>query len=350
MTKSIQHINRILLFILFSTILLITEVYISKSMLYQAPYIPLAVVFDVIVIIPIMYYFFLVRPSIVPKFTIWIIFLASIASVSFLMPEKSIKYLNLLYTIIPLIEVFIIGFALFKIKSIVKQFKVQNEHSMYISDSIIHTLEGFTGSSIVINILASEISFIYFSIVGWFKIYVQKKDTEIFTYTKTSNYKVIVIALVVATLLGAIGTHFIVNIFSSVLAWIITISTLYLILYMLGDVNAAKLQPMVISKEIFYLRVANRQRVDIPLDNIMSVKQLKREHTIGEKKVDDVLELYLLNEANIEMTLENEVLVNGLLGSKKVGKVLAFYVDEPYTFVKTFEKKVIRSITKQSSQ
>ena len=340
MTKSTQQINQVILFIVFSSVLVFIELYVSRSMLYQVPYIPLAVVFDMIVIIPIMYYFILVRPNIVSKFTVWIIFLVSIAGVNFLMPQKSIKYLDMLYTIIPLVELFIIGFTLFKIKSIVKQFKHHDEDSMYVSDSIIHTLEGFTSSRIAISILSSEISFIYFSILGWFKVYVPKNDTKVFTYHETSNYRSILIAFAIATLLGAIGTHFILNIFSSMLAWIITISTLYTILYMVGDANAARLQPMIISKETFYLRVANRQRVDINLDNIISVTQRKREHTIGEKKVDDVLELYLINEANIEMTLKNDVRVNGLFGSKKVGKVLAFYVDNPYAFVKTFQTKI----------
>lgn len=79
------------------------------------------------------------------------------------------------------------------------------------------------GDGFVLGAILTELRVFYYSIVGWFRYPTVIGNGKVCSYHKTSQIKTIVIVFSILIILEGIFFHFLIQSWSEVAAWIVTI-------------------------------------------------------------------------------------------------------------------------------
>jgi len=127
-----------------------------------------------------------------------------------------------------------------------------------------------------------------------------------------------------------IAVHLVVyRLWSPVAAWVLTGLSIYGALWMLGDLQALRLRPTIITAQALMLRTGFRWEVDISWSNVIGVRRLDwQERGDGEGRLNTAV----LGEPTLELVLREPVRVRGVYGLAKTTARIGVAVDEPERF------------------
>lgn len=172
----------------------------------------------------------------------------------------------------------------------------------------------------VAAIFASELAVVGLALTGWFRRpkrgAMSMRSTGWLTYVGVFGFLLILETVVIHILLARMWTP--------VAAWVATASSLYMLLWLIGDAQAIRLHPVVVDGEKLRVMIGVRWRAAIPLSAIASVTEIK---TVP----DGALDLALI-EPTVLVTLREPVVVRGLLGIRRRADRLALTIDDPKAF------------------
>lgn len=290
---------------------------------------------DLTLLIPLIY-FLCIRKSSIPKVTVLPVFVLSMVLASQLIPSDYQQTLGYIQYLIPLIELFVIGFILYNVRKTVKAYDQQKQGKK--RQGFLETVSEATtkayGQGILANVFATEISVFHYAIIGW-NPQIEAPKGERFTYHKESGYfaffGVILFALVVETAIF----HLLLMQWSNVAAWILTAISIYSLFFVFGDFNAIRKRPMYFTEDGLVVRVGLRWTVHIPFEEIESV-----ELRIPDKEKEEFANFIVAGEANTVINLKSEATAKGLYGFKKTFNRLALNMDNRQDFQKQLSEKI----------
>jgi len=136
----------------------------------------------------------------------------------------------------------------------------------------------------------------------------------------------------IAILIEAPVLHFILLLWSSTIAWVVTISTLFLMLYMVWDYYAYLRCPITIDETYLSFHLGSKISSKIKLTDISEVKNTT---ILSDKEQENYLHLTPLIEFNTLLHFHTPQHFKTLFGKIHTGDKILIFVDDYATFKET---------------
>lgn len=304
-------------------------VLISKSTIFNAnpSILSTGITFDLLLTVPLVY-FLLIRKTSIPKTTVVPILIIGIVICSLILPTENQHYLNLFKTwVLPIVELFILSFVIFKVRKGIKHYKLNKTKSFDFFTTLKSTCYEILPKGAVIPVV-TEIAVFYYGFVHWKKR--KLKDNE-FTYHRDSGTVTLLIAIIFIVAIETITFHILLAKWNTTAAWILTFLSIYSGIQIFGFVKSMFKRPISIENDKLFLRYGIMNETTIDLANIDSIE-------ISSKDIElntETRKLSFLGELeshNLVIRLKEENTLIGLYGIKRKYKNLALHVDKKIEF------------------
>lgn len=323
-----------LLFLAVTAVMLAVEVWVVSlaNFAAQPNIIPLAVTVDIVVGVPLLYYGLVVRRKRLPLITLAPVFFLSLLSAGRILPPAQHTYLNWVELAVPVVELAVLAVIAFKLRQIVGHYRRLRPGYAYAPE----TLEASLAAAIpnvpplVATVASAEASLLSFGLAGWLRRTPRPADGRArFSYHRQGGYALILGFFAFLVLLETTVAHLLLARWSTTAAWVLTVLSVYTLIWLFGDYHAGRLQPIALGATHLHLRTGMRWRVDVPWQQVAGLDK------IGpvDKKAPGYLNLTVIGEPRLALRLKEPVVVVGLLGRTKQAAVIGLSVDDPAPFV-----------------
>ncbi|MDT7832796.1 hypothetical protein RQM59_10430 [Flavobacteriaceae bacterium S356] len=309
----------------------------SQAFVQNASALSTAITIDFLITIPFVY-FLIIRKRNIPKITVLSMFVLGIVVLSFALPEENQSLLTAIKVFaIPIVEVTVLSFVVYKTVKISRSYKEQKNSGDF------YTAMKKAASEVlpqqVAAILVTEISVVYYGFIHWRKKKLKKDE---FSYHKKSTTLSIIVGFLMVILIETFAVHFLLLKWSSVAAWILTILSAYTALQIFALARSISKRPITVDmkeKELI-LRFGFFSEWSVSLHNIREV-ELSNKDLPEDKSIVPFSPLGGLTEHNVILHFNNEEQFSGFYGLKKKASSLAIYVDDKQRFFETVENYIL---------
>lgn len=313
-------------FLIIPALLFITLIILVSSNFYT-PKLSSYVIIDFLVTIPVVYAF-LIRKGKAYKLTIITVFLIGFITASNLLPKEDSRILELVKTfIIPLIEIGVLSFIIYKSHLVYQSFKKNNKNIDFYDTIQIASKEVFPGK--LGYFLATEIAVVYYALFSWKK---KENSKHTFTYHKEGTYTGVLLGFALVVIVEIFVLHVLLVKWSVIGAWIITFLSFYTLLQIVAITKSFAKRPIYFNEEKgeLVLKHGFVGLATIPIQNIKEIETTSKE--IENKQVKYFSFLGSLSGGNTIIHLETPITYESIYGFKKEAKALALIVDEKTVF------------------
>lgn len=295
----------------------------------------IGITFDLLLTIPFIY-FLLIRNTNIPKTTIIPVLIAGMIVGTIILPPQSQYYLNLFKTwVLPIVEISIISFVIYKVRQTIKGFKVNQNPSLDFYSTLKNTCYEILPKSLVIPVV-TEIAVFYYGFIHWKKRTLNENE---FSYHRESGTVSLLIAIILIVLIETFVIHMLLIKWSELAAWILTFLSIYSGLQLFGFLKSLYNRPISIEDNRLYLRYGIMSETTIELAKINSVKISSRDFDFN-KEIRCFSFLGKLESHNVIIFLKEENSMSGLYGVKRSYSTLALHVDDKVRFVDRINKYI----------
>jgi hypothetical protein len=182
------------------------------------------------------------------------------------------------------------------------------------------------GTSRAAEVVAAEVVMASYALLSWRRRPGADGEAR-FTSHRTTDYAAVLWAFVGLILLEAFVIHIIVARWSDPAAWAVTAASLGA-LWLVGDFQAVRLNPIGVEGDRIRLRVGLRWQADIPLDAIAAVERPGAE----PRDAPGYLKATVFGDASLRLVVERPVVVRGPFGIECRCREMGISVDDPAAF------------------
>jgi hypothetical protein len=162
--------------------------------------------------------------------------------------------------------------------------------------------------------LAYEFTVFWYAAFSW-----GRSAAAGFTAYKRAGWTAIYAAFALGSVGEGIAMHFLLRRFGPFAAAAGIVLHVYMLVWMLGDLRALAVRPIVVTGDALQLRIGLRWEADIPLRLIQSVE---RGGTNG-------MRLGVIGSPNLRLVLREPVTLHGMFGIRRTSSELLLQVDDP---------------------
>ncbi|MGK7389177.1 MAG: hypothetical protein ACNS60_02460 [Candidatus Cyclobacteriaceae bacterium M2_1C_046] len=326
-------LNRSLISFGVPIILLAILILLMKSQLLVGNEIlSIAITIDLLLLVPFVY-FLLIRKSEIPNTTVVPVMIVGLLIGSYFLPKESQNYLQLFKTwALPVVEVSILIFVVVKVRGAVKEYKALKGSSPDFFNTLKSTCYKILPKKLVLP-FATEVAVIYYGFINWKNRRLQENE---FSYHKNSGTPALFGVFILLIGIETVALHFLLALWSSLAAWILTGLSLYTAIQVLGFAKSLSQRPISINGDILSLKYGILNEAEISLSDIDHI-ELSAKPLIKNKLSRALSPLGEIESHNIILHLKKEKELTGLYGMKKKFKIIAFHIDEPDQFKERIE-------------
>lgn len=319
-----------LAYLFLAAIFTLSFVFSNTSLLIKYPELAVGITLDLTLMAPLLYAFVIWKTKI-PKTTIVPFFVISTIIASNLVPADQQFYLSQIKTwVIPIIEIGVLGFLAFTVYKTVIAYRAAKDKDSDIFNVLFEVSNKLFGNKLFAKLLAFELAVIYFAFFSWRK---PKLTANTFTYHKKSGKLVLYGAIIFIIVAEAIVIHILLAEWNFYVAWILTLSSLYLSLQLFAHFKAMYQRPIEIIGDKLYVRYGLFGGGKIELRNIERIES----SMIKPNETENVKQVSLLGEIeqfNTKIQLKEKATFSGFYGKEDDYKTLLLFVDEKEEFKK----------------
>lgn len=311
-------------------------VLLPKTASFQASpeQLSIGILLDLLITIPVIYFLF-IRKTKIPKSTILYTFIGCIFLAGFILPpEQQTLVSNVQYILIPLVELGILGMLIYKIRSLNKSFRSQQDKEFDFYDKLVLACTDIF-SNRVGRLLATEISVIYY-------LFSFKKDKEVndttFTYFEKSGIKTVIYAVLFLVVAETVVVHLLVSKYNPTIALVLTLLGLYVGLQIVAIVRSLSKRLITIDFETdtLHLKYGFACQTSIPFNCIEKIEDTKK--SFSSDKGNTQLSIFdLLDTHNLTVFLNKPLILYKIYGMQKEYTSISFFIDEKDVFVNSIQ-------------
>jgi hypothetical protein len=296
----------------------------------------LAVTFDITISIPLVYYFLVVRKSKTLPFTIIVVFLLCTFIAAWILPADNHYYLDKVEKLLALGELFILIYAIIRIRKIVVSYK---KLSLHLHD-FVHNLSKATiavfGRSAIMPLLLGEINTVRYGLLFWWGKKEILPGQESYTVYKKTGYTSLWGVLCFVMLIEITAFHFLILQWSKMAAIIVTSLSIYTFIFAIADLAAVLKRPVVFNDGMLYLRIGVRWNVELDPAQISSIEKIRN----FKKDPKHILNCSLTGNPNILIKLQKPVTVYGYYGIKRIADQIVLNIDNEADFLDAVNSRI----------
>lgn len=159
---------------------------------------------------------------------------------------------------------------------------------------------------------------------------------------RRGGYPAILGALLLALAAETAVVHLVVAHYAEPLAWVLTALGIYSGMWLVGDLHAARHNPILLAGDTLHLRAGLRWQADVPLSRVRS---LRREAPSGGAHDTGAVNFVLFGSPDLWLELDGPVVVQGPFGIRRRTSVVGVGVDDPQRFAAALEERGAGSAT-----
>jgi len=338
--------------------LLLTLVVSSNILIYQLNImqplpnqVALGTLFDFIITIPLLTYFFIFRKRYSWKYVMYAALLGYGAAYLIIPHKMLTSYHNTSYIPIFLEGSFIfielyIGYKLIrKLPAIIRTFNNIFSNTSTFQVRLEEALSLHLKPSRTLDIISSEITMLYYSLFSWRKKQVSVLvNEEVFTFHKKTSFVAFYVMMIHAIAIESIGFHFLLHSWSPVISYIALLLNVYAVLLFLAEIQAIRLCPIFLTNHQLCFQIGIMKRLKVSLKDIKSVHYYEGPEKISKKEskhiFDAVLSEFIKEKPSIEIELHSPKTAKFLYGIRKNVTKIHLRPDEPQRFYEILNFKL----------
>ncbi len=314
-------------FILFSLLVVLTEwLIIQSGSLDQHNLFPLAVTLDLVIGLPLLFYFLVVRRS---KHIEWpsvlAIYLLSVGLAKLILPENEQFYLGYAIKLLVFTELGFMLYGMIKIRKVTLAFK---KAALHRNDFILNLQSAFRQVfGRPFRPAVTEVASLRYGLFFWLGRTEKAVHQQAFSLHRESGFPALMGALVFVSLIEMIAVHFLLVQYYETVALVLLVLSIYSVLFLLGYTFSVIKRPILLDEQHLEIRLGIMWQSRVALADIAEVRKLSEGETLSK----DVMNLAkpMLNSANLMLKFKSLVKLEGLYGLQKETSAIACYVDDP---------------------
>lgn len=193
----------------------------------------------------------------------------------------------------------------------------------------------------IIRIICSEMLMFYYAFVCW-----KKKspiNNNMFTLHQNSSLIAFQIMMIHAIILETLGLHWWLHEKSLILSVIILIFNIYSVIFFVGDLQAVRHNPLLVTEECMYLSLGLMKRMKIKwsdIDVIIDEPKLLTQK-LSKNTIEFIARDFEAVHPNVILQLKHPINASLFMGINKEYEQVAIRVDEPNRFKDLIKKQMI---------
>jgi hypothetical protein len=293
---------------------------------------------DFIITFPALYYFIVIRPLKKSVKNLFIVISISSVIAYLVLPAHQQQYILQVRKLMALAELLFLVYAIAKIKRIISFYKV---HQAVMADPIYNLQSAMAdalGDSLGVKIIASELAILRYGLLCWRKERSGLQESVSFSTHKEVGYVAIWCILVVAIMVEITAFHLLLLKWSHIAATIVTILSLYGLIFIVADLSAIIKRKIQISDNHLLLQTGLRWRAKTSFSNINSIKKITNDYQSESLYFKGGV---LKTSGNLLISFKTPVQIDQLYGSGKQVDTILMNIDNYDAFANTLRDKQI---------
>lgn len=190
----------------------------------------------------------------------------------------------------------------------------------------------------IIRIICSELLMFYYAFASWKKK--PQLGPHVFTLHQKSSLIAMQVMLIHATVIEMAGLHWLFHEKSVILSILLFVLNVYTVIFFLGDIQAVRHNPLLITEEGMYISLGLMKRMEIKWSNVEEVS----EAPLVGKRPKDTIEFIARDfeevKPDVILKLKYPAEATLIMGIKKKYSQVAIRVDEPTRFINVLKEYV----------
>jgi len=301
----------------------------TTTLFSQRPVLPYAVTFDLLVGIPALFYWLVVRHYRLPISSLAGVVGACLALAYWLLPVAQQAPLQTLYFLPALLEGITLFLLVAKAQRLVRSYRLayrQQPHFWPCAQVAVQQTLGPVGV-----LLIAEVEMLRYALLGWWAKPETVPQATVFSTYRNSGFTAFASMLGVALAVETAIVHLLVSLWSTHVAGWLLFFECYTFIMLLAHGQAVRLRPVLLTANTLHLNVGFAWQLTVPVGDLVAIVPLRDTPT----PAPDLLNLtkLLFTSPNLLLVFNQPVTVKGPYGSQRTGRQLAVYLDQPQQFI-----------------
>jgi hypothetical protein len=294
-----------------------------------------SVTFDLTLTIPFLFYLFVGRRNRSSAFLIVPLFIACLAIASAVVPADQHFFLRTLEFLAAPAELFLIGFLIVRVRRALRESTVPTDADGF--ERARSAAVSIVGNRMAAEVLVGEVAVWYFALARWRRSN-EADDPRSITFHRQSGWGAVLTALLIVLAGESLAVHVVVQHFSVITAWIITLSEAYGVLWLLGDYNALNTRPTVVRGGGLEIRYGLRWNATVEFSNIAQIEHLDPLRA-DEARRRRSLRIAILQPATRRIVLSEPLTAYAMYGIRKTVETIDLAPDDLERFDRLVGRK-----------
>lgn len=281
-----------------------------------------AVVVDIVVLLPLLWAWLVVRPGRAPAVTVLPVAVAAWLAAKAVLPAAGEGWLRAAAELAPVLEIAALAYVAVRGRRVARAYRRAGS-----ADPVLRLREAtgeVLGRGTASRLLADELTM--------FRYLVRPPHTRseagtlTFSHHRRSGWGAVVLALCLAIAVEAVAVHALVASWSVPAAWVLTALSLYGALWLVADARATRARPLLLDEERLLVRTGLRWTAVVPRDAVTAVTR----PAPGDRlRAEGELSAAPLGPPELVLELERPVTVEGPFGVSREVRRLGVGADDP---------------------
>jgi hypothetical protein len=332
MTSSLRlpvRLGPLLLFgLLASLVVGVENVLIHQAAFSQRPALPVGVAIDLLVCVPALFYFLVVRPYRLPRTSLVGVLGACLALAYWLIPVAQQAPLRALRLLPALLETATIALAAARARRLVQAYRRSYSQEPLFWPSVQAAVRSLGA---VGELLLTEINLLRYAALGWWARPETTAGATAFTSYRESGFVALIATAAAVLAVEATCVHLLAQRWCPGLAPWLLLLDVYGIVFLAGHAQAVRLRPVLLTAAELRIRVGFVWELAVPRATLVAVEVLREAPAAGPGVLG--LSKLLFATPNLLLTFTEPVVVAGPYGICRTAQRVAVYLDQPQQFV-----------------
>lgn len=281
----------------------------------------LAVPFDLMVSVPALAYFLVLRRhKISPLFVLPLVWAGGAIS-TLIAPAEERAFLSVLLALAVVLDAAVI---VCEGRRALQAYRRARATSTDPAEWFAPALQELLPSKRIAHLGGMETATLYYAVASWRAKPDCPKGARAFTCHRKSGYGAMVGGLMLALPVEVLGMHLLISRFSPVAASIVTALSIYSVLLLVGDWRATMLRPVLVSSDWLTVRFGVRYTIRIPLNAVAGLS-----HAAPNLPKEETMNLAVMGSDPLWITLSRPIETATLSGAMRSVSAIGLSADDP---------------------
>lgn len=282
-----------------------------------------AVAVDLSLGLPILGYLFLVRTKRAGWVALIPLLLLGLGLSQWWIPEAHLDLTGGVEVVAVILEGGLLFFLVARIGRIRKAYRREKPRHPYPLDALRVAFAREVGPRVGAAVFG-EVSVLWYAFTGWARRRTLPPDARAFFCHRRNAYPAVLGAILMAVLVETAILHLLLSLWIGRAAWIVTALGIYSVLWLVGDFQAARLNPSLSADAGLHLRTGLRWCVDLRWTDVSAIRE--------DPPVEASVRMTLFGKPDLWLECHEPMVVVGLFGMERRVRFLGLGLDDPQEF------------------